>query len=96
MKITITAYCSFCARKFDATDTAVMKARGSSKVVDGIVCEGVDGRLCCDDCLCSNCGSGHPTDADYDQCELGDAAGVDTFDPDRLRDLLYADRSGAI
>lgn len=85
MKVTITAHCAFCARKFNAVDP-----------VNGIVCDDTDGVLCCDDCLCSNCGRGHATGADYDHCELGDAFGVDSFDPDAFRDRVRADCAGAL
>lgn len=54
MKVVYTAKCTFCARKFESPMNQ---------------CDDNDGRLCCDDCLCAECGRGHVTEDERDECE---------------------------
>lgn len=61
MKVTVTAVCSFCARPFEAFSPG--------PVLDNVVCDDNDGKLCCGDCLCTYCLRGHLTQADADECE---------------------------
>lgn len=57
MKVTVTVRCSFCARSF-----APSALNGNLIMLD------TGDRLCCDACLCSGCGHGHATAAEFDAC----------------------------
>lgn len=61
--IRATANCSFCGQNFEALAEV-------GPVLDGVVCDDGDGKLCCGDCLCVTCGRGHITQADRDECEV--------------------------
>lgn len=72
----VTAVCTFCARRFDAT---------------AIPCEDIGERLCCPDCVCDYCGHGHATETDSALCE-GDsrypAGELSDFDYDAWTDSI--------
>lgn len=78
MQVTFTAKCSYCARKFNASPQAFDACAPQ--------CDDRAGRLCCDDCLCAECGDGHITEAEHLECEQ-EARFPDG--PDFDTDLLY-------
>lgn len=87
--VRITARCYYCTHTF----TIQVDPFGQ------LGAEDASGRLCCEDCYCSDCGGGHVTAAEAKQCEYlhdyASCAGPDEFasygDPDaaydRLRDM---------
>lgn len=79
----VTAVCSFCGWRFDATDNRPGK---------GLLlpCEDIAGKLCCDACLCDHCGHGHPAAADLEQCPADDETSPadDDFDYDAWTDAI--------
>lgn len=91
MKITITAHCTYCARKFNA----VQDPRSYDSRVDRIVCDDTDGKLCCIGCLCGYCGCGHATAEDYETC-ANESYVDDWSDPDVFRDNAWDVRAGVI
>jgi hypothetical protein len=74
----ITARCHFCTRRFTASPAAD----------GGPMLEDNRGELCCDDCLCRCCGSGHVTAADFEACaeDAADHYGEDYDDIDYYTD----------
>lgn len=59
MHYVTTKFCEFCAEEF----IPEMGPDGEP------ICEDYDGKLCCDDCLCAECGRGHHSAAERDECE---------------------------
>lgn len=80
MQVTITAKCTYCARKFNATPG--LNGR--------LICEDFAGRLCCPDCYCP-CGYGHPTAEDERICR-SEFFGGNTPDEGYF-DATYADEA---
>jgi hypothetical protein len=58
VKVTISAHCFYCARSFVLHRDAQGQPEGEDR----------DGKLCCSDCFCLDCGSGHITERDADTC----------------------------
>lgn len=58
MKVTITARCFYCTRSFVLDRDPWGQLEGEDR----------DGRLCCENCFCVDCGGGHVTQQEADTC----------------------------
>lgn len=84
--VRITARCHYCTHSF----TVEVDPFGQLGAEDR------DGKLCCEDCFCPDCGGGHYTDAEAAQCaylaDYASCADADEFasygDPDAAYDGL--------
>lgn len=80
--IKVIVRCSFCTHPFvPVADPAL----GDLVMLDAA------GKLCCDDCLHSRCGFGHPFESEADMCEflMDTYDEVDSYgDPDAAYDQL--------
>lgn len=95
MQVTVTAKCTFCARKFTSLNaTTASDAQGvlDDLVMDDIVIDDLHGRICCQDCCCTYCGYGHSTDREREMCDNSTEHWDTSFDrSDDLYDV-YVDR----
>lgn len=92
MKVIITAHCTFCARKFNA----IQDSESYDSRVDRVVCDDMNGKLCCVECLCGYCGRGHATAEDYETCANESYVDDDWNDLDVFRDSVYDVHAGVI